>query len=62
MAKARVRQATMVQRSRRVSPQDKALVHQTGKRPFLGLMAEDIRTITTALDDGIRRKAGRRSS
>lgn len=56
---------TMVQRSRRVSPQDKAVFHQlTGAgraktvRPFLGLSDAEIRAISTRLDTGIRRRAG----
>ena len=57
---------TMIQRSRRVSPTQKAFAHQvTGagrsrtKRPFLGLTDAEIREITTRLDTGIRRNAGR---
>lgn len=57
MAQTRVRQSTLVQRSRRISPQDKATFHQvTGrvKRPFLGLTDDEIRAMTRRLDDGIR--------
>ncbi|WP_291981918.1 hypothetical protein [Luteitalea sp.] len=57
---------TLVQRSRRVSPQQKALYHQvTGagrtkvRRPFLGLTAAEMRDIATVLDAGIRRAFSR---
>ena len=56
MAKARRRGPTMIQRSRRVSPELKARVHTTtgaGRsrvvRDFLGLDAEDERAILAAL-------------
>lgn len=58
--------STMVQRSRRLSPQLKALYHQkTGagrsrvRRPFLGLTDAELRTIATTLDAGIRKTFGR---
>jgi hypothetical protein len=57
---------TLIQQSRRVSPQAKARVHQVegaGKsrvlRPFLGLTTDEIRGISTRLDAGIRRNAGK---
>ncbi len=59
---------TLVQRSRRVSPQDKAVFHQvTGagkartKREFLGLTEPEIAALTKRLDTGIRRTADRPS-
>lgn len=55
---------TLIQQSRRVSPQVKAVQHQIeGRtlRPFLGLTDEDVTRITKRLDDGIRARA-RRSS
>jgi len=52
----------MVQRSRRVSPQTKAFIHQVvgaGRaqvvRPFLGLTEPEMRTLGARLDEGIRR-------
>lgn len=57
---------TLVQQSRRVSPSVKARIHQVegaGKsrvlRPFLGLTADEIRSISTRLDTGIRRNAAK---
>lgn len=68
MAK-RSRGPTMVQRSRRVSPQLKAYVHQVSgagkskvRRPFLGLTDAEMRTIATRLDEGIRRHVRRATS
>lgn len=68
MAK-RARGSTVVQRSRRVSPQGKAFVHQvTGagrskvRRPFLGLTDDELRTLGTRLEAGIRRVVRRTSS
>lgn len=57
---------TLVQRSRRVSPQTKAFVHQVSgagpsktRRPFLGLTEADLSRITARLDTGIRRNASK---
>lgn len=57
---------TLVQQSRRVSPQAKARIHQVegaGKsrvrRPFLGLTNDEIRGISARLDTGIRRNAAK---
>lgn len=68
MAK-RARKATVIQRSRRVSPQSKAFFHQvTGagrskvRRPFLGLTDDELRTLGTRLEAGIRRVVRRTSS
>jgi hypothetical protein len=56
----------MVQRSRRESPMTKAYIHQVAgagrsgvTRPFLGLTPDEIARISTRLDEGIRRNAGR---
>ncbi len=64
MAKARARTGpTLVQRSRRLSPMEKATYHQVSgagrsqvRRPFLGLTDAEIATITTRLDTGIRKR------
>lgn len=60
---------TMVQRSRRVSPQSKAFFHQvTGagrshvRRPFLGLTDTEMQTLAARLDAGLRRIVRRSSS
>lgn len=65
MAKRRVG-PTLVQASRRVSPSVKARMHQVegaGRsrviREFLGLTADEIQGISTRLDAGIRRNAGK---
>jgi hypothetical protein len=58
---------TLVQRSRRVNPQQKAIYHQVEgagpsrvRREFLGLTARDIAAISTRLEAGIRRTVDRR--
>jgi hypothetical protein len=58
----------MVQRSRRVSPQEKAYHHQVAgagksrvKREFLGLTDSEIAKLTARLESGIRRTVDRRA-
>lgn len=53
---------TLVQQSRRVSPETKARMHQIEARtlrPFLGLTPEEITAISARLDAGIRRNLGK---
>jgi hypothetical protein len=57
---------TLIQQSRRVGPEVKAVFHQVSgagkariRRPFLGLTTDEIATIGTRLDTGLRRNAGR---
>lgn len=60
---------TLIQRSRRISPQTKATFHQvTGAgrrkvlRPFLGLTDAELTRISERLDIGIRRNASKPTS
>ncbi len=62
MAK-RTSRPTMIQESRRKSPEEKALYHQElgagkshVKRPFLGLTADDERDIVSLIERGMDRK------
>jgi phage gpG-like protein len=62
MAKRR-KGPTLIQQSRRTSPEEKALYHQTlgagaGRvlRPFLGLTAEDERDIVATVEKAIDRR------
>lgn len=63
MAKRRSNRPTMIQESRRKSPEEKALYHQElgagkshVKRPFLNLTADDERDIVTLIERGMDRK------
>jgi hypothetical protein len=52
----RVRQQTLVQRGRRMAPQDKALLHEeTGRvrRPFLGLLDTEVDALAKRIGDHI---------
>jgi hypothetical protein len=51
---------TLTQRSRRMSPEQKAIIHHQGRRPFFGLAPGDVQDIGAALQRLVSRSLGGR--